>query len=143
MTLTTAHMDGRAHDEGVTDDPAPRPKRRSFTAEYKARVLAEYEALPAFSPERGALLRREGLYASHIAEWRNVARAAALSALTPAVRTPSRTAADRELERAKARIAGLEAELARTRLALEITGKAHALLELLSESAATEPRSRP
>ena len=143
MTLTTAHVNGRAHDEGVTENPAPRPKRRSFDAEFKARVLAEYEALPAFSAERGALLRREGLYASHIVEWRNVARAAAMAALTPSVRTPAKTAVERELERAKTRIAGLEAELARTRLALEITGKAHALLELFSESAATDTRSRP
>ena len=88
------------------------------------------------------MLRREGLYASHVAEWRNVARAATLTALTPSVRTPAKKP-DRELERAKARIAVLEAELARTRLALEITGKAHALLELLSESAATDTRSRP
>ena len=142
MTLTTAYVNGRAHDEGVADDPAPRPKRRSFDAAYKARVLAEYESLPAFSAERGALLRREGLYGSHIAEWHNVARAAALRALTPSVRTPGKKR-DRELAQAKARIAVLEAELARTRLALEITGKAHALLELLSESAATDTRCRP
>jgi len=39
----------------VTENPAPRPKRRSFDASFKARVLAEYEALSAFSAERGAL----------------------------------------------------------------------------------------
>ena len=61
--------------------PEERVLSKLFGAEYsayKARVLAEYEALPAFSVERGALLRREGLYGSHIAEWRNVARAAAV-----------------------------------------------------------------
>ena len=42
-----------------------KPKRRRFTAEYKARVLREYEASP--KGERGAFLRREGLYSSHIA----------------------------------------------------------------------------
>ncbi len=142
MTLTAAFVSGRSHDVGVADDPAPRPKRRSFTAEFKARVLAEYEALPAYSSERGALLRREGLYASHIAEWRTVARQATTQALTPGVRTSARSPVDRELERARQQIAGLEAELARTRLALEITGKAHALLELFSESAATARRPK-
>jgi transposase len=45
-----------------------------------------------------------------------------------------------ELERLRRRNERLETELARTRLALEITGKAHALLEMLSESAATDPK---
>ena len=143
MTLTSAYVNGRAQNGVVVDDPAPRPKRRSFDAAFKARVLGEYEALPAFSAERGALLRREGLYASHIAEWRNVARVAAMAALTPTTRTSAKTPTDRELERAKTRITVLEAELARTRLALEITGKAHELLELLSESSATATRLRP
>ena len=47
------------------------------------------------------------------------------------------------MEKLRARNARLEAELARTRLALEITGKAHALLELLSESADSDPKSKP
>ena len=48
-----------------------RPKRRTFTASYKARVLAEYDALPDGSPERGALMRRERLCHSHIEHWRS------------------------------------------------------------------------
>ncbi|MDP9459312.1 MAG: transposase [Actinomycetota bacterium] len=47
---------------------AERPRRRSFTAEYKLQVLAEYEA--AEPGQRGALLRREGLCSSHLVEWR-------------------------------------------------------------------------
>ena len=71
MTMTTASLLARAHD-GVVDepDPAARPRRRTFTAEYKALILDEYDALRHGSEERGALLRREGLYTSHIAEWR-------------------------------------------------------------------------
>src|SRR5436190_15939071 len=75
--MTTASLLARAHDDGVDDDPAARPRRRTFTAEYKARVLAEYDALGAGSTERGALLRREGLYTSHIAEWRKARDAVA------------------------------------------------------------------
>jgi hypothetical protein len=48
---------------------AGRPRRRAFTAEYKMGILAEYEQLDD-PRERGALLRREGLYTSHISEWR-------------------------------------------------------------------------
>src|SRR3954466_8833664 len=55
----------------VDHDPAARPRRRTFTAAYKAEILDRWKALPKGSPERGALLRREGLYSSHLAEWRS------------------------------------------------------------------------
>jgi len=123
-------------------DPAPRPKRRQFTAEYKKAIVAEYDALSRHGGERGALLRREGLYTSHIAEWRNaLAREDAASRATPRKSSGRRSSADKQLDRANDRIAKLEAELARTKTALEITGKAHALLEMLSESAASDPKS--
>jgi transposase len=84
MTMTTASLLAGAHDGGVdAPDPAARPRRRSFTAEYKTRILDEYDALPAGSTERGALLRREGLYTSHIAEWRKARDAGAREGLAP------------------------------------------------------------
>jgi transposase len=143
MTMTTASLLARAHD-GVVDepDPAARPRRRSFTAEYKARILAEYDALPLGSTERGALLRREGLYTSHLAEWRKARDAGARDGLAPKAklrRSPERV----EVEKLRRRNERLETELAKTKLALEITGKAHALLELLSESADSDPKSKP
>lgn len=116
-----------------------RPKRRVFSAEYKARILAEYEA--ATEPgAKGALLRREGLYSSLITEWRRAARAGSLAALEPQPSgpEPSRTAEQVEIERLRAENARLAGELDRTKTALEITGKVHALLEGLSESADTE-----
>jgi transposase-like protein len=143
MTMTTASLLARAHD-GVVDepDPAARPRRRSFTAEYKARILDEYDALPSGSSERGALLRREGLYTSHLAEWRRVRDAAAREGLAPKAK-PRRSPEQVELEKLRRHNARLEAELERTRTALEITGKVHALLEQLSESAAPETKSKP
>ena len=137
-------MLARAHDEGVTDepDPAARPRRRSFTAEYKARIVDEYDALPAGSTERGALLRREGLYTSHISEWRKAREAGGREALAPKAKR-RRSAEQVELEKLRRRNERLEAELKKTKLALEITGKAHALLELLSESADSDPKSKP
>ena len=143
MTMTTASLLARAHD-GVVDepDPAARPRRRSFTAEYKERMLAEYDALPVGSEERGALLRREGLYSSHLAEWRKARDAAARQGLAPKVKA-KRSPHQVEAERLRRRNERLKAELARTRLALEITGKAHALLELLSEGAHSDPKPKP
>ncbi len=142
MAMTTASVVRRAHDGVVDPDPADRPRRRSFTAEYKARILDEYDAIPPGSEGRGALLRREGLYTSHLAEWRKARDAgvrAGLAAKARAGRSPEQV----EVERLRRKNERLEAELARTRLALEITGKAHALLELLSESADTDPKSKP
>ena len=68
-------------DDGVVSPRADRPKRRTFTAEYKAQILAEYDA--AETGERGTILRREALYSSHITEWR---KAAADGATTARVR---------------------------------------------------------
>ena len=141
MTMTTASLLARAHD-GVVDepDPAARPRRRSFTADYKARILDEYDALPAGSSERGALLRREGLYSSHLAEWRKVRDAGAQQGLAPKAKV-KRSAEQVELERLRRRNDRLSAELAKTRSALDVMGKLHALLEGLSESADTDPKS--
>ena len=136
MTMTSASLATRAQNGGVDDsDPAARPRRRTFTAEYKARILAEYDALAPHSVERGALVRREGLYTSHISEWRKAADAGALDGLKSKPRRAKRSAEEVKLEKANAKIDRLETELASTKLALEITGKAHALLEMLSESA--------
>lgn len=132
MTMATAD---RARDDGRVSPRADRPKRRSFTAEFKAAILAEYEA--AERSERGEILRREGLYTSHIIEWRKAAQAGSLSGLAG----KARDRRDKEIEALRARAEKAEAELARTRAALDLVGKAHALLETLSESADTPPRS--
>lgn len=143
MTMTTAPLLSRAHDWAVDEpDPVARPRRRTFTAEYKAQVLDEYDALPPGSTGRGALLRREGLYTSHIAEWHKARRAGAWQGLAPKEK-PRRPPEQVEVERLRRRNERLEAELARTKAALDIVGKAHALLELLSESADSDPKSKP
>ena len=145
MTMTTASLNGRAHTGGVTDDdidPAAKPTRRSFSAEYKAEIVAEYDSWPKGSEERGAILRREGLYTSHISEWRRQAEAGAREGLARKSRK-GRSAAEVELQRLRRQNERLARELERTQTALEITGKVHALLEQLSESADTEPRSKP
>jgi len=145
MIMSTASLNGRAHTGVVTDDdidPAARAKRRSFTVDYKAEILAEYDLWPKGSEERGAILRREGLYSSHISEWRKQAEAGARRGLA-AKPKKRRSKEEIELEKLRVKNARLEAELAKTKTALEITGKVHALLEQLSESADTDPRSKP
>ena len=145
MTMTTASLNGRAHTGGVTDDdidPAAKPTRRTFSAEYKAEIVAEYDSWPKGSEERGAILRREGLYTSHISEWRKQAAAGAREGLAGKSRK-RRSAVQVELDRLRRRNERLARELERTQTALEITGKVHALLEQLSESADTEKRSKP
>jgi transposase len=141
MTMTSASLLARAHD-GLMDDPdrAARPRRRSFTAEYKARILAEYDALPVGSSERGALLRREALYSSHLAEWRKARDAGARDALAPKAKR-RRSPEYVELERLRRRNERLETERAETRSALDVMGKLHALWEGLSESADSDPSS--
>ncbi|BBX73783.1 hypothetical protein MSHI_16890 [Mycobacterium shinjukuense] len=69
--------------------------------------------------------------------------AGARKGLAPRGKKPKRTAEQIELEKLRRRNELLEAELERTKLALEITGKAHALLEMLSESADSDPKSKP
>ena len=123
-------------------DPAPKPSRRVFSPEYKLAMVAEYENAP--NGEKGAILRREGLYSSHIIEWTRARDAGQLGspggakvdrgvvASGPRVK---KSAEQAELEKLRRQNERLQADLKKTRMALDIMGKAHALLEELSESA--------
>jgi len=137
MTMTLA--DAGIADDGPVTPRADRAKRRTFSAEYKAATLAEYDA--ANRDERGVILRRERLYSSHIAEWRKAADAAADSTGGEAGEDRRTRAQAREIAQLRARTEKAEAELAQTKAALDLVGKAHALLETLSESTGTAKRS--
>lgn len=127
---------------GAKGPRAGQPKRRTFTAAYKLRIVEQYDQLDD-PRERGALLRREGLYHSHIQQWREACGKGALKGLSdkPAGR-PSRSQAEVDNERLRKENEKLATELARTKAALEVVGKAHALLELLSGSADSDERRR-
>jgi transposase len=117
-------------------DPSERPKRRSFTAAYKRQIVEEYDGTPEGG--KGAILRREGLYSSHVIEWRKALQAGTLaSSVAKRVdKSRSKAAADAaEVARLRRENTRLRTELDKTREALVITGKAHALLATLSESA--------
>ena len=130
------------HAGQVTSSGKPgRPKRRTFTAAYKARILAAYDALPEGSPERGALLRKERIYHSHLEDWR---RQQATGSLKPGGKKEknenSSEAAElarlrAENKKLKAKNDKLTRDLGKTKTALDIAGKAFALLEDISNSA--------
>ena len=142
MTMPTQLMQ-RAHDEVMAADGPTlpdKPRRRTFTAEYKLAIVEAYDAC-AGDGDKGALLRRECLYSSHIVEWRRARDAAGRSGLGQAPR-PKRSPEGRALAKANAKIERLESDLAKHKLALDIAGKAHALLEMLAESAPDEPKPK-
>jgi transposase len=142
MTLTTLTME-RAQDAAMAGDDTTteRATRRSFSAEYKARILAEYEAAPT-DGSRGAILRREGLYSSHIVEWRRARDSAILAGLRQQPRASTRAPEQAEIDRLRRRAEKAEAELAKARLVIDIQGKASELLErLLAEG--DEDRRQP
>src|SRR5712692_2172000 len=104
-----------------------RPKRRQFTAEYKLRILREADACKGWG-EIGALLRREGLYSSHLVLWRRQREQAAHTELKSRKRGPKPKAQDprvKQLEREKAQ---LERRLKHAETIIEIQKKVHVLL---------------
>src|SRR6201997_104329 len=124
---------------GVVPDPelVEQAKRRNFTAEYKARIVAEADACTRPS-EVGELLRREGLYTSHLTYWRKQRRDGALKELgKPRGRKPA-DKRDQEIAALTRRAERAEAELAKMKRVVEIQGNVSALLEEMLGSGSAE-----
>jgi transposase-like protein len=112
-----------------TNETLERPRRRTFTAEYKLRILQEADAASA-AGDIGLLLRRESLYSSHLAAWRREREAGAHAGLSK-----RRGPAPRRLTAEKKRVAQLERENERLRhrlkkaeVIIEVQKKLHELL---------------
>jgi transposase len=120
---------GRAAPAGVPDpELAERAKRRSFTARYKLEILEQADACTA-PGEIGELLRREGLYTSHLTAWRKQRKAGALRELgRPRGRRPV-DQRDAEIARLERKLERSEAELEKARRVIAIQGNVSALLE--------------
>jgi len=101
---TQVKMNGQPKPEVVDPAVVPKVTRRRFSAEHKLRVLREADACSE-PGQIGALLRREGLYASHLTDWRRQREAGVLSALAPKKRGRKPTP--------EARVVELEREIAR------------------------------
>jgi transposase-like protein len=104
-------------------------KRRTFTAEYKQRILAEADA--AAQPGAiGALLRREGLYSSHLVTWRRERQAGVLKGLAPHKRGPKskRHPQDEEIQKLRRENQRLTEELRKAEIVIDVQKKVGALL---------------
>ena len=130
---------GRVTGEQERPDPEvpERARRRSFTAQYKLEVLAAYDA--AGPGEKGAILRREGLYSSHIVDWRRSRDAGALAGPARPRGRPAADPRDAQIARLQKEKAKLEQELAKARFVVDVQAKLQALLETISEGADTGP----
>ena len=131
-------------DSAVPDPGGPRsdrPSRRSFTPAQKLAHLAAYEAACQTS-QGGAYLRSEGLFSSQITEWRKLRDAGVLAGKQAGERVGKPSAEQAEIARLRRELDRAERRLATTETALVIMGKAHALLEQISESADTDQPSR-
>ena len=133
---------GRAAPAGVPDpELVEQAKRRRFTAGYKLRILQQADACSR-PGEIGELLRREGLYTSHLTYWRKQRMDGALKELgRPRGRKPV-DRRDAEIVELRRRAERAESERARAKKVIEIQGNVSALLEQMlgteGESGSTE-----
>lgn len=133
-------------DDGLMSGSQPRAggpsRRRTFTPSEKLTFLAAYDEA-CRDGQGGAYLRREGLYSSQVTEWRKLRDAGVLDGRAPGQKVGRLNAEQAEIARLRGELAKAERRLTRTEVALDIMGKAHALLEEISESAQDEqPRKR-
>ena len=130
--LAGGAQNGTPHEKSPVPDAEVRAKarRRTFTAQYKLDILDAVEAARG-SGEIGALLRREGLFSSHLTKWNSQRRAGALTGLSPRRRGPTASPPNplakrnAELEREVRRLHG---RLAQAEAICEIQKKVSALL---------------
>jgi transposase len=111
-------------------DPEVRPKarHRQFTAEYKKRILDEADACTT-PTERGALVRREGLYSSHLTAWRRQRAHGILDGLTPKKRGVKPNPLAVENTHLRQKLQGLEQQLQRAEMIIEVQKKISQLLD--------------
>jgi transposase-like protein len=122
--LNSYGMNGAADPQVV-----PKSERRRFTAEYKLRILSEADGCTARG-QVGALLRREGLYSSHLEKWRRQRARGALAALT--TQKPGRKidVQAAELTRLQQENERLQARLQQAETIIEVQKKLSSLLGL-------------
>ena len=115
----------------ATPDPldavAALPRRRSFTGEYRAAILAECD-VTSEPGAIGAILRREGLYSSHLVDWRRRRAERGLNGLAPKKtgrpsKGPTDGGLEKEIERLRRANAGLEEKLRRSQIIVQAQKK--------------------
>lgn len=125
---------------GKISDPMPKTEvvakaqRRQYTAEYKLRILRELDGSSG-TGETGALLRREGLYSSHLTSWRRQRERGELDGLLPQKRGPKQDPQAVELARLKRENEQLRERLRKAELIIDVQKKVAQMLGELSEAA--------
>jgi transposase len=128
----------RNHTNRPDPELVERPRRRQFSAEYKLRVVREADACLK-QGDVGALLRREGLYSSHLSTWRAQRDSGALKALSQPRGRRAADSRDTQIDQLRQRAERAEAELITARKVIEVQGNVSALLEELLEPRSATP----
>ena len=127
------NLNGKLKVEVPDPEVVPRAKRRQFTTAYKLRVLEEADQYQE-AGQIGALLRREGLYSSHLARWRQLREQGQLQALGSGKRGRKPEPQNEELKQLRQDNQRLRAQLEQAELVLEVQKKLSQLLGLMNES---------
>lgn len=143
--LPPERAEGERRREAVAEQAAQPPSpelpsqapRRRFTAAYKLEILKQVDACE--QGEIGALLRREGLYGSYLAKWREQRDAGALKALGEPRGRKGPNPLEAELAAERKRAERAEAELVKARKVIEVQGKVSALLEEMMGASSANP----
>ena len=141
MTTMLADRHAVAVSEPAEPEVIERATRRVFSAQYKLKILAEYERRDRDG--KSALLRREGLYTSSISEWRKQRDEGALQALGGVPGRPPTDPRENELARLRRENARLQSDLAKARRVIEVQGKVSALLKQLATGSAEPNGGEP
>ena len=134
MTRVVSGRHAVVVSEPAEPEVSERATRRVFSAQYKLRILAEYERRDRDG--KSVLLRREGLYTSSISEWRKQRDEGALQALSAASGRPPTDPREQELARLRRENTRLQSDLATARRVIEVQGKLSALLEQFATGSA-------
>ena len=126
---TRPNPNGQLEAEVPDPEVIPRAKRRQFSAEYKLRILAEADQCSQRG-EIGALLRREGLYSSHLTTWRKQRDQGQLQGLTPQKRGRKPDPQAAELARLHRENAHLRRRLEQAELIIDVQKKVAQMLGL-------------
>jgi transposase len=134
MLYSRIKSQAMARKNGMRDpEVAEKAKRRSFTAEYKRRILEEADNCPE-SGQVGELLRREGLYSSHLTTWRRQRQAGGLAGLSAQKRGPKKDEAAAELASLQRENERLRRQLEQAELIIAAQKKLAQALEALTAS---------
>ena len=128
-----SNFNGKLKAEVPDPEVAPRAKRRQFTAKYKLRILVEVDRCQD-PGQIGALLRREGLYSSHLSRWRQLRAEGQLQALGLQKRGRKPVAEVEEAAQLRQENERLRTQLAQAELIIDVQKKLSQLLGLISET---------